>query len=304
MIIICSIFTILRKTLIKICNKYDIEPFRKIKECDLKKKINEKWLDQYKGLITGSTMKYYKNKVIPKINRGLNITNGGEYWLKAKAGALRLNNIHHMECTRCDTHTEETLEHFLWKCPNNVQHYTVREKFKDFWENLPNTSMNNNNKGNMPNQTSDEYITDITEWLLDDNVPGLYAQRLGHLIYSLLKIRPETINNRTINNPNRNEVYQHINEAINIVIQRANTYNNGINIINPGITGNVNPGNPENPRNPGNQDDVQQPEVHRAQGIPRNLLDQETLDIIHNVAQILGTWIINQNRRSTDHDPG
>ena len=110
------------KNTVRICNKYNIEPFRKIKENDLKKKIDEKWLDHYKGLITGSTMKYYKNKKIPKINRGLNITNGGEYWLKAKAGALRLNNIYHTKCTRCDTNEEKTLEHFLWKCPNNVQH--------------------------------------------------------------------------------------------------------------------------------------------------------------------------------------
>ncbi len=195
---------------IKCCQKYGITYTDKITSYIVKDIVRKKWIIEYNEMMEDSpTLKYYKTKEIPYINKKLNLIAGGEYWIKAKSGCLLINNRKHTTCTRCTTSEIETLEHMLWLCPTNYIDNMLKKGLYELWGMLP-PKLDIYSKTNIIPTISNEYIILSVQWILDDSTSGSIINVAGNIIKKIFKSRPETqeynlyIRNSRSNNTNDN----------------------------------------------------------------------------------------------------
>ena len=73
---------------IKCCEKYKFNYEQNPSKLLVKQTIQKAWVSEYQQMLGATTLKYYRNKIYLKLNWALNFYTGGEFWLKAKAGAL------------------------------------------------------------------------------------------------------------------------------------------------------------------------------------------------------------------------
>ena len=185
------------------CSKYNID-YKLIPNANIiKKMIYDKWNRDYIEMMeSASTLRIYKHKCKPKINYKLNMHTGGEYWIKAKAGSLLLNNKVDAYCSRCDNQKLETLDHLLWECESNIFLDNYEHNIYKLWLLLP-TVHNNILKPNYYSCSDDDrikFLSSCTEYVLDDDVSGHIINITGNIISDTYKIRPEIIQYNIINN--------------------------------------------------------------------------------------------------------
>ena len=141
---------------------------------------------------TASTLKYYKQKVIPKLNNKLNLHTGGDFWLKAKSGSLLLNIRSNTICNRCKEEKIESLEHLLWLCKHNNDIENIKQQILQLWDSLP-LSIDGEVKPEYIPTKNCPYLELGTKWLLNDNMHGSLINLCGTILKKLYNLRPESI---------------------------------------------------------------------------------------------------------------
>ena len=115
---------------------------------------------------------------------------GGEYWIKAKAGSLLLNNKVDAYCSRCDSNKIETMSHLLWECESNIYLDKYEQNIQKLWSLLP-TVYNNQLKPNY-NICSDndriKFLSACTDYLFNDKVSGHIINIIGRNFETLFKL--------------------------------------------------------------------------------------------------------------------
>ena len=197
------------KHAIDCCQKYNINYEQLPSTLLVKQVIYNAWIQQYQQLLNATTLKYYKGKIYPKLNRELNFYTGGEFWLKAKAGALLLNSRTNSNCTRCNDGKIETLEHFLWTCKGNFINDQNRSILQQLWGLIPKT-IEGLSKDDVIPLTETVFLELATEWLLSDNCHGQAINITGKIIKKFYNERPEILLYNSIigNTRNNNEIHQ------------------------------------------------------------------------------------------------
>ena len=185
--------------------RYGIDMYKNKTKNQVKLIVHNHWLAEYVTMVeTKSTLKNYDKK-IPRANPKVNITYGGAYWLKAKCGALMLNDRSHKHCTRCDNEQLEDINHLLWGCKSNLQEDSLKGKLLAIWKAIPPDI----NVAGKPFWEIDKDIQDkATNWILSDIADGISIQQTGRMIETLWKLRPETVayfTNTDNSGPKRNK---------------------------------------------------------------------------------------------------
>ena len=178
---------------INCCKRYDINFLLLQSPNIIKHTIRNKWILEYQEMIdTASTLKYYKQKLIPKLNNKLNLHTGGDFWLKAKSGSLLLNIRSNTICNRCKEGKIESLEHLLWLCKHNTEIVNIKQQILQLWGSLPLSIDGEVKPEYIPTQNC-IYLELGTKWLLNDNLHGSLINLCGTILKKLYNLRPETI---------------------------------------------------------------------------------------------------------------
>lgn len=160
------------KEVVALLELYEIGDVAQYTKSQLCNKIQERVMYEYHtGLQNHRSLAFYRDKVHPSIDHGLKLISAETtWWLRARAGALRLGDRMNMDiCGVCGTDAPETLEHFLWACPP-LQSDITKELLQTINSSMPNEIEKLDNKSK-------------THWMLAGKTP----QGLRHLIGDLIK---------------------------------------------------------------------------------------------------------------------
>ena len=177
---------------INCCIKYNINYELNPSSLLVKQIIHKAWISEYQQLLNATTLKYYRDKTYPKLNWELNFYTGGEFWLKAKAGALLLNSRTNSNCTRCNEGITETIEHLLWTCKANFNNEQNRKNLQLLWGFIPSIIEGISKQDEIPSEEND-FLELATKWLLSDNSHGQAINISGKIIKKFYNERPEIL---------------------------------------------------------------------------------------------------------------